>query len=126
MDFFQFLQNSTHDANENKRKSRVKTKGNVSEPAPLYISKQNQNITSDHQDERVTLYTTIKRGDLVKIINVPNSILNSYKGYIGEIRDYKPGKSTALVFLHAISHQNTVKFPIEHFITFDPYSHLQN
>jgi len=57
---------------------------------------------------------------MVKIINVPNSILNTYKGYIGEIKNYKKDQDFALVFLHGIASATIIKFPLLHLIKYNP------
>jgi hypothetical protein len=62
------------------------------------------------------IYQHIKSGDNIRMIHRPNSILNCYKGYIGEIKEYKKGQSYALIFLYAINTYNLIKVPIEHFI----------
>lgn len=63
-----------------------------------------------------TLYKNIKKGDFVKIIGVKDSFLNSYKGYVGEIKDYKRDQDFAIVFLHGITQLTIIKFPIYHFV----------
>lgn len=55
-----------------------------------------------------------RKGDMVRVVFVPNSRLNVYKGYIGEVRDYKRGQDFALVFLHALNDFQLIKFPLEH------------
>jgi len=57
-----------------------------------------------------------KIGDLVKIIRLENSYLNVYKGYNGEIKLYRKGNKTAILFLEARNNINFIVFPIEHFI----------
>ena len=63
-----------------------------------------------------SVYQHYKRGDFVKIVRYNNSIHNYYKGYIGEIKDYKPGTGTAVVFLYAINGMKCIDVPIEHFV----------
>jgi hypothetical protein len=127
MDFFQFLQKSTDDS-DNSKKTKRKTKttreydtfnssseeftrrqGNQTEE-----SSQTYDITKKREMEQTHLY--IKRGDMVRIVNVPNSMLNIYKGYIGEIKDYKIDHDSALVFLHGITSITFIKFPLVHLI----------
>lgn len=62
------------------------------------------------------IYDNFKIGDVVKIVYKKNSILNSYKGYVGEIRDYKRGCDNAYIFLIAKQYKTIVNFPIDHFI----------
>jgi RimJ/RimL family protein N-acetyltransferase len=62
------------------------------------------------------LFENIRKGDVVQIIRCPNSILNVYKGYIGEIKEYFQGQGYAPVLLYAINNQTIVKFPLNHFI----------
>jgi hypothetical protein len=62
-------------------------------------------------------YKNIRRGNYVKIIGVKNSILNIYKGYNGEVRDYKKDQDFAIIFLHF--NYSRIKFPIDHFIIID-------
>ena len=82
---------------------------------PIDESKKKTNSCEIEQNH---LY--IKRGDMVKIINVPNSILNTYKGYIGEIKNYKKDQDFALVFLHGIASATIIKFPLLHLIKYNP------
>lgn len=103
MDFFQFLQNSKNETSDTKI-PKTKTQRKTIEIC---------NKIGNNED--ITLYNNIQRGDFVKIIYLKGSPLNSYKGYIGEIRDYKKDQDSALVFLHAISSQCVVKFPLQHF-----------
>jgi hypothetical protein len=117
MDFFKFLKNST-DANETKISSKItRTKATPK----IDIKKRTNDKTSltTTKNDDITLYKNIKRGDFVKIIYIKDSLLNSYKGYIGEIRDYKKDQEYALVFLHAISSQTVIKFPLQHFYKID-------
>jgi hypothetical protein len=53
---------------------------------------------------------------MVRIIYNENSVLNSYKGYIGEIRDYKNEHDFAVIFLHGITNQTFIRFPLKHFV----------
>jgi hypothetical protein len=62
-----------------------------------------------------TLYENIHRGTFIRIIGIQGSMLNSYKGYIGEVRDYKRGQDYAMVTLNALNNGNAIKFPLEHF-----------
>jgi hypothetical protein len=62
-----------------------------------------------------SLYENIRRGTQIKIIRVKNSILNVYKGYIGEIRDYRRGQDYAMVTLNAVNNSTPIKVPLEHF-----------
>jgi hypothetical protein len=62
-----------------------------------------------------TLYENIYKGTSIRIIGIPGSMLNSYKGYIGEVRDYKRGQDFAMVTLNAINNGNLIKVPLEHF-----------
>lgn len=59
---------------------------------------------------------SVKTGDFVKIVFKENSPLNIYKGYIGEIRDYRKGQQFAMVMLEAIVSKQIIKFSIDHFI----------
>lgn len=114
MDFFQFLSIQ-----------------NVSEPVASSSSQKtlhNQPTTPTPTTtvptvtDRIAMYQDIRRGDFVKIISIPNSVLNTYKGYIGEIRDYRKNQDYALVFLHAIQTLRVVKFPLCHLVHYDPFT----
>jgi hypothetical protein len=128
MDFFQFLQKST-DNPDNSKKTKRKTKttqDELSKDKTLQSTskKQAHHIEQNHHEiEQAHFY--IKRGDVVRIVNVPNSKLNSYKGYIGEIRDYKRDQDFALVSLHAIIALPIIKFPLVHLIKYDPLKKLE-
>lgn len=102
MDFFQFLSNSTEQTTEKINDTKAST------------SKQ-----TSHSQLETTLYKTLKVGDFIKIIFSQNSNLNVYKGYIGEIKEYKQDQTHALIFLHGISAPTIIKFPLYHFIKFN-------
>lgn len=55
-------------------------------------------------------------GDTIQIVKVENSYLNHYKGYVGEIKEYRVGNTHALVVLHAMIHLRKIKFPIKHLV----------
>jgi hypothetical protein len=110
MDFFQFLQNSSDTTNKKpNKKNIVKTQDQT----------QDQEQDNQQQNQEITVYKNIKRGDFVKIIYLKNSNLNIYKGYVGDIREYRKDQNSAIIFLHAISSSNNIRFPIEHFIKID-------
>ena len=67
----------------------------------------------------LSLYQNIRKGDYVKVIYKKDSILNVYKNYIGEIREYKKGNDTAVVFFHCINGNNRVKISLDHLIKID-------
>jgi|Laugrespbdmm15sn_2_1035079.scaffolds.fasta_scaffold00406_10 hypothetical protein len=111
MDFFQFLQKSTDDSDSKKSKRKTKT---TREHQTQDFTDHTVNETQKREMEQAHLY--IKRGDMVRIVNVPNSMLNIYKGYIGEIKDYKIDQDSALVFLHGITSVTFIKIPLVHLI----------
>ena len=75
-----------------------------------------ENYNDNSQLNTISTYKNIKKGDFIKIIYQKNSILNQYKGYFGEIKEYRKEQDSALIFLHAISAFQLIKFPITHFI----------
>ena len=119
MDFFQFLQKSTDNSDNSKKntKRKIKTTTPSTKPKQDIVIDKEPTISEIQQEH---LY--IQRGDIVKIIGVPNSILNNYKGYIGEIKDYKRDQDFALVFLHGVISLSIIKFPLTHLIKFDPFA----
>lgn len=58
---------------------------------------------------------SIKKGDYVRIVFKKDSPLNIYKGYTGEIRDFRKGQDFAMVMLEAIASKQIIKFDIDHF-----------
>lgn len=116
MDFFSILQNNSNE-NEN---SFTKNKDNgdkthINKEIKKHLEKQLDNTNLEHTDS----YKNIRKGNFVKIIGVKDSFLNTYKGYIGEIKGYKKDQDHALIFLHCINNMNIVKFPLYHFIIID-------
>jgi len=140
MDFFSIFQNNKENTisnNENVVKGTLLSNENVVKGTNKKIKKKQSvlqasvNEDNDNQAKSIkkvesdsikkdiyntTLYKNIKKGDIVKIIGVKDSFLNIYKGYIGEIKDYKRDQDYALVFLHPIITSPIVKFPINHFV----------
>ena len=123
MDFFSILQKNS---NENKKlnenpltpKDKIDTKKEkVNQLTSEKVEVPCRLTTSSLKVEHTNSYKNIRRGDYVKIIGVKNSILNNYKGYIGEVRDYKKDQDFAIIFLHC--NYNRIKFPIDHFIIID-------
>jgi hypothetical protein len=116
MDFFQFLQKSTDDDDSKKSKRKNKST-HKHQTEDFNVPCRTDNVLKETQKremEQAHLY--IKRGDMVRIVNVPNSMLNIYKGYIGEIKDYKIDQDSVLVFLHGITSVTFIKFPLVHLI----------
>jgi transcription antitermination factor NusG len=107
MDFFQFLQKSTESSEQIKTNQKTNT----------FIEKKSTEEESiQEKDQETTVYKNIKKGDFVKIIYMKNSILNTYKGYIGEIKEYRKDMDSAVIFLHCITSFTSIRFPIEHFV----------
>lgn len=118
MDFFQFLQKSTDNSDNSKKNNKRKIKTtDVKHKQEIQQVQLQEPTTSEIQQTHLYIH----KGDMVKIIGVPNSILNNYKGYIGEIKDYKRDQDFALVFLHGITALSIIKFPLTHLIKFDPF-----
>lgn len=115
MDFFQFLQKSTDDS-DNSKKSKRKNKSTHEHQTEDFNVTDKVVLTETKKREMEQAHLYIKRGDMVRIVNVPNSMLNIYKGYIGEIKDYKIDQDSALVFLHGITSITFIKFPLVHLI----------
>ena len=114
MDFFSILQKNS---NENLLQKNTKKKLNKKiENEQIYHTNANANEQIYHTNS----YKNLIKGNLVKIIGIKNSTLNVYKGYIGEIKDYKKDQDFAIIFLYAIqTNAHFVKFPINHFIVTD-------
>lgn len=117
MDFFQFLQLSKENSNDKSNINLQKIENNVQHLDTNIDDTTNENCIGENDlsnENCIDIYKNIRKGSMVKIIHVNNSILNSYKGYIGEIKNYKYGQDFALVFLHSIQHKCIIKFPLKH------------
>lgn len=125
MNFIDFLNQSNNNTIKNNNSTNFSEKEKFKKPKKL--TKQfDDTITVDKFEEHFqdkndtnTYHYNLKIGDIVQIIYKPNSDYNSYKGYIGEIKDYKKDKDYALVFLYAVVQYKVVKFPLSHFILYD-------
>lgn len=104
MDFFQFLEISKKNKLSNKT-PKNDVNENVNEST-------NENFNLNKSNVREYEFKT---GDFIKIKRKSGSVLNIYKGYIGEIKDYKKGQFTALIMLNALYSQPYIQFPIDHF-----------
>jgi hypothetical protein len=127
MDFFSILQNNSNE-NDNLLKSNTNIKKNKKNNANIKDSNINNSNINDsnindsninNEIDHNNSYKNIRKGNFVKIIGIKDSFLNHYKGYIGEIKDYKKDQDFALVFLHCINNVSIIKFPIYHFIIID-------
>lgn len=116
MDFFQFLQKSTDDSDSKKSKRKTKTTREHQTQDDFNVPRTHVVLNETQKREMEQAHLYIKRGDMVRIVNVPNSMLNIYKGYIGEIKDYKIDQDSALVFLHGITSVTFIKIPLVHLI----------
>ncbi len=96
MDFFQFID-----------KNSQKSTPTQAEP-----------VVNDTPKPLHTTYQEVRRGQYVKMIYKENSELNSFKGYIGEIKDYKKGNDHALLILHAQIYPKLTKVPLDHFVMY--------
>lgn len=139
MDFLEILKNSsslTEKSNKQKDKQKDKHKDKqIDKQIDKHKEKQidkrqddkKQKTSGDNIDNSgnigngsnfnsIGTYKNIKTGDFIKIIYQKDSILNYYKGYLGEIKEYRKEQDSAVIFLHAISTFRLIKFPITHFI----------
>lgn len=71
--------------------------------------------------QKHALYENIHKGTCIRVIYMSGSVLNVYKGYIGEVRDYRRGQDYALVTLTALNNGNLLKMPLEHFQIIDHF-----
>ena len=117
MDFFQFLKKTkqSSDSNTENLEEKPPTEHNNKKEITNTNTTTNE-ITNTTNETGHVLYKNVKKGNMVRIIYNENSILNLYKGYIGEIRDYKKEHDFAIVFLHGINSQTFIKCPLQHFI----------
>lgn len=118
MDFSQFLQNSYSKKNTSKASSeknvtpKHKLKKNIT-PSNSN-TKFDTDTDEDVKESKLNIYKNLRKGNMIKIIRVENSELNYYKGYIGEVRDYKKDQTHALIFLHARNNNVSISFPLTH------------
>lgn len=73
------------------------------------------NGNSNHSDSH-TVYKDIRVGEMIKVVCMEGGLYNCYKGYIGEVKDYKRGQDSAVVILHAMNYPKMLRMPLEHFI----------
>jgi len=102
MDFFLF----------NSKNSKIKETNSKETPHSIKIERPANDVSA-----HVT-YQNVSIGTLVRIIRKPNSKLNIYKGYIGEVKHYRKGQEHAIIFLYAIASLKCVQFPLDHFVKF--------
>jgi len=55
-------------------------------------------------------------GDMIKVVYKNDSMYNIYKGYIGEIKYYRKGSTTARIFLYPKIQYTEINLPLDHFI----------
>ena len=107
MDFFLFSQKS-------KPQNSLTDLSPQNSPTNTHSSKQLYD-TSKKVDNH-TSFDNLKNGEYVRIIRKENSPLNYYKGYIGEIKNYKRGQSRVQIVLQAQNNAHPIIFPIDHFV----------
>lgn len=127
MDFFQFLQNSNNKTDVIKdqiKDEQIKHDQFKNDSTKENIIKENiikENIINEDVNNINSLdtYKNLRKGNFVTIIYNKDSNLNCYKGYFGEVKDYKKTQDYALIFLHACNNCSIIKFPLTHFILHD-------
>jgi hypothetical protein len=114
MDFFSIFQNNNLDT------KNLDTKKKTTNAVDIRLSVKKGNVQEDKNIQKeinhVSSYKNIRKGMFVKIIGVTGSYLNHYKGYFGEIKDYKRDQDFAIIFLHGPVKLTILRFPINHFI----------
>ena len=108
MDFFHFLQNNNNTNN--------KTSISINNTKNSYQESSKQNSSKPSNLSPIIKHSNLKAGDPIKIIFYPNSEYNSYKGYSGEIKDYRKSQSFALVYVYTSTSTKQIRLPLEHFI----------
>ena len=125
MDFSQFLTIQNENALEIKKTNNnntTKTLEDVDKEINKEMNKEiNKDVNKDVNNNQPLDITEpeFKKGDFVKIVYMKDSILNNYKGYNGEIRNYVRNSDVAYVTLEAINGSQSIKFPVKHFIKRD-------
>lgn len=108
MDFF-LLNKSQVESTKNNSQAESKSKRDATFKTPPML---------DHNDTRMN-DSLLRRGHFIKMIYKPNGQYNMYKGYIGEIRDYRRGQDYAMIILHAMVNLKVMRVPIDHFVKID-------
>lgn len=127
MNFLEILKNSSNTTDilknskykEKKQKVKqeeIKNKLQSDNLQSYKLQSDNDNLNTIKDVNTINTYKNIKTGDFIKIIYQKNSLLNCYKGYVGEIKEYRKEQDSALIFLHAITTFKLIKFPITHFV----------
>ena len=131
MDFFQFLQNSnnntelTKNTNTNVNNKNINNKNeNANENNEnVNVNVNNENVNNENDNiNSLDTYKNLRKGNFVTIVYKKDSSLNCYKGYFGEVKDYRKNQEHALIFLHASNNCAYIKFPLTHFILHDNYN----
>lgn len=80
-----------------------------------FISSNSSNqLTDVNNQQEGHVLSSFKRGDVIQIIRYKNSPYNMYKGYIGEVKDYKKGMDKISVYLYAMASYKLLILPLEH------------
>lgn len=124
MNFLEILKNSSNTTDilknskykEKKQKVKQEIKNTFDNLQGDNLQSNNDNLNEIKDLNTINTYKNIKTGDFIKIIYQKNSLLNCYKGYVGEIKEYRKEQDSALIFLHAITTFKLIKFPITHFV----------
>lgn len=138
MDFSQFLVQNPDIPNDVKEitPKTIKQNYTLTDKTTIELKKPNKQTESNYKKVKKDKHTKdkpiivqphihieeqqpqkeFKKGDFVIIKGVPNSSLNVYKGYFGEIKEYIQRTESAYIILEAMNYPRKIKFPIGHFV----------
>lgn len=128
MDFSQFLVNNSETKSEpnnapkiiNPKSTTPKEQKEPKENKPRKEKKTKDKIINLKPDlsfqEKEEPQRNFKKGDFVIIQRMEGSPLNVYKGYFGEIKEYKYNNDIAYIILEAMNNPRRIQFPLGHFV----------
>lgn len=103
---------------EKDSKPKEKKKETIKKNSTFKIFDTKSNSKSKTTEEHSYPYNSqeFKRGDFVIIQRLENSHLNAYKGYFGQIKEYRIIDDSAYVILEAMNNPTAIKFPVGHLV----------
>lgn len=107
-------QNKKDEKKDTTKKSTIATQNKTTKMKDDISFNSNVSYVTNVSHTHGYFRPVFRRGDLIKIVRMENSIHNIYKGYYGEILEYDKNSDYALVILDAKDSHAPIKCHVNH------------